>query len=191
MLKIFAQLCGYVAGTLALMGCHYDEEQAWRECCRLVVAPEDTSSPAAQKTIVDWVLLGMRFDGEDRPSAEAMRIRKPAISTAYSKYLANNPGAVMSAYFASLGMTCKATGVPKADMARCEIDFPVTARCLSLNVFYPFGLPVPKELRQPFPAVLHMAVDVTTSDLLDTHSEIRPITGGRLCRRKASLPLDH
>lgn len=183
MIRILTQLCGYTVAVLALMGCHYDEEQSWRECCRLIIVDNAVSS-AAQKTIVRWHDGGTRYDsgGLERPPFEQDPWKKREIASAVSEYLASNPGAGADAYFVSLGMTCRAVS-PKAAPTRCKIDLPITAQCLSLNMFYPFGLPVPKELRKPFPAVLNVTFDVTASDAVDAHSQILPSVGGRLCHR--------
>jgi hypothetical protein len=182
-IRIFRQLCGYAATAFVLMGCHYDEEQSWRECCRLIIV-DDAASSAAEMTIVRWHGGGMRYDpnGLERPPFEHDPWKKQEIASAVSEYLAGNPGVRADAYFVSLGMTCRA-GSPKAAPTRCAIDLPIAAQCLSLNMFYPFGLPVPKELRKPFPAVLSVTVDVTASDIVGAHSQILPITGGRLCHR--------
>lgn len=182
-IRIFTQLCGYAIAALALVGCHHNEEQSWRECCRLVVVDE-TSSSVTQKTIVQWHDGGTRYDpgGLERPSFEQDPWKKREITAAISEYLVGNPGAGADAYFGNLGMTCS-VGSAKAMPMRCKIDLPITAQCLSLNMFYPFGLSVPKELRKPFSAVLSVTVDVTASDVVDAHSQIFPIAGGHLCRR--------
>lgn len=183
--KGFAQVCSFVVGVLALTNCHYDEEQAWRECCFLKIV-QDTAGSARGKMIVDWAYERMNFDpadGTSRSPVGGTPWQRQEILSAFSRYLADNPGAAMSAYFTSLGMTCRAAGEPKENLTRCEIDLPIVAKCLSLNVFYPFRLPVPKELREPFSAVLHVVVDSSVHNLLDVHSRIQPLPGGRLCHR--------
>jgi hypothetical protein len=154
----------------------------------LHIVGDETSSPAGQKTIIDWqreTMFGGRGSAGDMndsnlPDSWKKRQIKPAIAD----FLVGNPGARASDYFLSLGMTCKpATAASRDGVTRCEIELPIWVECISKNLWFPGGAPVPKELRKPIPALLHMSVNVSTVAMLDVSTRVEPIPGGRLCHR--------
>lgn len=66
---------------------------------------------------------------------------------------------------------------------QCQADLSLWVRCDKWRVV-PFGhVPVPKELQQPIPAVLHESVSLSGFMVLDTYSRVVAAPGGRLCHR--------
>ena len=178
-----------MAAAFPLARCHYTEEQSWSICCTTMFVGDETASPPGRQTIIGWLQgAGFSGTGKERKGTDLSgppyhSWRKNKIASDLADYLAGNPGSPASAYFASLGMTCKRKAATDDDVTRCDVELPTWVECLSMNVFFPGGAPVPKELRKPLPAVLHMSVDVSASAFLDTSAQLQPIPGGRLCHR--------
>jgi hypothetical protein len=152
-----------------------------------VIADEKTSD-TGRKTIIHWQSW-TSFSG-DGSAADTMDLK--ALETTWksrqlraeiSRFLAGNPNARPSAYFVSLGMACKSATSASVDVTRCQIDLPIWIECLSLNVYFPFGARIPKELQKPIPALLHVSVDVSSAALVDTYTRVLPVPGGHLCNR--------
>jgi hypothetical protein len=177
-------ICAWAGGVLSLGGCSYSEEVAWRECCYLHIVGDETSSPEGRKTIIEWD-RGTTFGGDGvwRPPVGGGRWKKQQIASALTDFLAGNPGSRPSDYFASLGMTCRPAGNPKDDLTRCEIDLPVWVQCTVMMSWPFYAATVPKELRKPIPAILHVSVSASASPVLDTSAQVIPVPGGRLCHR--------
>jgi hypothetical protein len=168
----------------ALAGCHYSEDQRWQECCILVVHTDETSSSEGRIAILE---LSARtfFTGEGRGalSTDVFRRQKQKMERQLDSFLDGHPGARPSDYFAGLGMACRSLSNSKAGLAQCEADLRIWARCDKMR-FMPFGhVPVPKELEQPIPAVLHVSVSLSDATVLDVSSRVFAIPGGRLCHR--------
>jgi hypothetical protein len=183
-------LCFCAATAPSLGGCSYSAEDSWKICCSLHIVGDETSSPAAQKTIIDWERR-TTFGGDGVADRSINWSRPPyyswtknQIASAVTDFLAANPGARASDYLLSLGMTCRsATIAPKANVTRCEIELPVWVECSSLNIFFPGGAPVPEELRKPISALLDVSVEVSASSFLDSSARVVRVPGGRLCHR--------
>lgn len=188
MIGYFAGLCLW-AGTALLLGGCYNAEDSWKICCRLHIVGDETSSPLARRTIIDWQRQ-TQFDGTggsyelvDSPRSPHHSWKKQQIEVGISDFLAGNPRAPASDYFLILGMACRPATTRKDDATRCDIELPIWVECASLNQFFPGGAPVPEELRKPIPALLRVTVDVSASTFLDTSARIAPLPGGRLCHR--------
>lgn len=184
--KRLVGLCFWFEAILSVAGC-YSPEASWKVCCALVISDEK-SNIDARKTIIDWQSW-TSFSG-DGSAADTMDLgslettwKSRQLRSEIRLFLTGNPGTRPSDYFVGLGMTCRSIDRPAADVTRCQIDLPVLVECVSLNVYFPWGAPIPKELQRPIPALLHVRVDVSTSALLDTFTRVLPIPGGRLCHR--------
>jgi len=172
---------------VSLGGCSYSEEDSWKICCNLYIVRDEADTPG-RKTIIgrQWNTWfegdGVAKDlGVDSNFSNSWKKRQ--IKSALTAFQIDNPGAPASAYFASLGMTCRPTATSPQDGAvRCEIELPVVIKCGSW-VDIPFAAPLPKELRKPLPATLSMGVEVSNSAVLDVFTRISPPLGGRLCHR--------
>lgn len=176
-------ICTWLGAVLLLGGCHYDEAQSWRECCRVRIIGDETSSPEGRKTIIKWASV-MYFEAD---GALVKFVGKSwtelQIESALANFLADNPGTSSSDYFASLGMTCEPAITSKDDLTRCAVDLPVGIKCTVVKSVPLLGTPVPKELRKPISAVLHVSVSASASTVLDTSARVVPLPGGRLCHR--------
>jgi hypothetical protein len=180
-------LCVWPGAVLSVAGC-YNAEDSWKICCGLVLVEDETSSPAARNTIIDW----QKFTsfGADGSAVDSNNTNLPGswkkrrLEAATAEFLADNPGARASDYFRGLGMACRPATVPKSDVTQCDIELPIWAECVSLNVFFPWGAPIPEELRKPMPAFLQVRVDVSASTFLGTATRVVPVPGGHLCQRQ-------
>jgi hypothetical protein len=175
-----------MAVAISSAGCHYTEEDSWKICCNLYIVRDNTSASPGRKTIIGWQ-WNTWFEGDGAAkdlgggSSFSDTWKKRQIKSALTDFQIDNPGAPASAYFASLGMTCRPAATPPQDGAvRCEIELPVVIKCNTL-VDIPFAAPLPKELRKPLPATLSMGVEVSNAAVLDVATRIPPLSGGRLC----------
>jgi hypothetical protein len=154
----------------------------------LVIVPDETSSSPARNTVLDWQQFTLfRSDGSavDYDNTNLPRPwKKRQIAAAIAAFLADNSGARASDYFMGLGMACRPATLPKSDMTQCDIELPILAECVSLNVFFPWGAPIPAELRKPIPAFLQVRIDASASTVLGTTTRIVPASGGHLCQRQ-------
>jgi hypothetical protein len=101
-----------------------------------------------------------------------------------AEFLASRQGSRPVDYFVDLGMSCMPFTIAMKDAAtRCEIELPIRITCTALMSFFPWGLPVPRELRRPISAFLRMSVDLSADTLLNVSTRIDPIPGGHLCHR--------
>jgi hypothetical protein len=188
-IRYIVRLCVWAGTVISFGGC-YNAEDSWKICCSLHIVGDETSSPAARKTIIDWERR-TTFGGDgvaDRSINWSLppyySWTKNQIASAVTDFLAANPGARASDYFLSLGMNCRSgTITPEADATRCEIELPVWVECSSLNIFFPGGAPVPEELRKPISALLDVSVEVSALTFLDGSAQVVRVPGGRLCHR--------
>jgi hypothetical protein len=178
-----------MAAAFPLAGCHYTEEQSWSICCTTMIVGDETASPPGRQTIIGWVRrtgfsgTGKADEWVNSSLPPFYSWKKNKIASDLADYLAGNPGNPASAFFVSLGMTCRRKAATNDDVTRCDVELPTWVECLSMNIYFPGGPPVPEELRKPLPAVLHVSVDVSASAFLDTSARLQPIPGGRLCHR--------
>ena len=174
----------WVGIALSLGGCHYTEEDSWQICCNLHIVGDETSSPAARRTIIEWVSKdGFSSQGELNDWVGWDRWPKERISSGYARFSAANWDAQAADYLRTLGMTCRPEQPSAEGKVLCSIELPVWVECTSMNIYFPGGAPVPKELRKPLPARLDLSVAVRWSSILGLSVQIFPIPGGRLCHR--------
>lgn len=173
------QAWAFATIALSLVGCFYDEEASWRDCCTLSVITDEPSISPSQKPIIDWLNpTRLEGDGSVFDSYLVERI-KPSIT----EFFVGNPGVRAHEYFLSLGMACQpAVFAPRVQTTRCEIELPIWVKCQSKNML-PGLVPPPKELRKPIPALLRMSLDVSDRTVLEAQVRIGPVPGGRLCHR--------
>jgi hypothetical protein len=186
-IRYIVRLCFWAGAIISLGGC-YSAEDSWADCCSLRIIGDETSSPAARRTIIDWQQL--TFFGGNGSGVDANNTNLPGswkkrhINQAVTEFLASNPGARASDYFLGLGMTCRpVTTVPNDGVTRCEDELPIWIMCRSRNEFFPGGAPIPEELRKPMSALLRVSVDVSASAFLATSARVIAAPGGRLCHR--------
>lgn len=186
-IRCLVWLSVWAGGVLSVAGC-YNAEDSWKICCGLVIVEDETSSPTARNTIIDWQQFtsfganGSALDSNNTNLPGSWKKRR--IEAAIAEFLADNPGARASDYFGGLGMTCAPAAIPKSDVAQCDIELPIWAECVSLNVFFPWGAPIPEELRKPMPAFLQVRIGVSATAFLGTATRVVPVPGGRLCQRQ-------
>jgi len=194
MSRLIVWLCLWFGPLAMLGGCHYSEEDSWNACCMLHVIRDEAPNPPGRKVIRNW--QSRTLFGGDGSASDATDSNVPGMSSKYlpgtwkrgriesevADYQTRNPGAPATAYFAELGMTCRSATVSQAEGIRCAIDMPVWVQCWAMN-FFPGGPPVPKELRKPLPAVLHVSVEMSGSTIHEPHTQVLPLPGGRLCHR--------
>jgi hypothetical protein len=171
-----------LAAALLVASCSYSEDDSWQVCCLMrIVGDESSSSPSRQMLVESEQRTLFNADGVAFDSTYYSGKRK-RIASAIDDFLKAHPEARASAYLASLGMTCgPAPG--EGGVERCRIELPVWVQCGSLNIFFPGGAPIPKELREPMVAHLAVSIDVSGPAYGDTFARILPAPGGRLCHR--------
>ena len=185
-LHCLARLFLWFGAVISAGGC-YVTEASWKVCCGLMIVGDNTSTTDPLKTIIDWQSWtsfrgdGSAVDSSQPPLPGTWKTRR--IGAAIAHFLASNPKAQARDYFVSLGMACKPETSPRGNVTRCESVLPVSVECVSLNVYFPGGASIPKELQKPIPATLQVNVIVSTSTLIDTSTQILPLPGGRLCHR--------
>lgn len=183
MTRTLVLLCGLAGSASGLAGCQYKEEQLWEECCILMVHTDETSSSAARSAILELGGRGVFHEDGRRggKSPEEARRQEQKVEGQLQSFLDGNAGTRPEDYFTSLGMACGSAGSLKT--VRCDADLGVWIRCDKWR-FVPFGhVPVPKELRKPIPASLHVGVTLSGSKVLDIYSRVAAVPGGRLCHR--------
>lgn len=182
-IRLLVLLCAVVGSASAVTGCFYTEDLLWQECCILRVYTDETSSPESRTALLKLGAPGY-FNGDGVLSIGESHRQKRKIEADFSSFfLDGSAGTRSSDYFTSLGMACSAVSNNKTDLVRCKADLPVWIRCDKVR-FVPFGqVPVPNELRQPMPAVLHVSVSLSGFVVLDFHSRVFAVPGGRLCHR--------
>jgi hypothetical protein len=188
MMKRCQWLCAVIAAGLLLAGCSYTEEDSWNVCCSLVVVSDEVSSSQARMTIMNWQrTTSFRADGSavELIGSKSNTLKKLSIEKALAEFQAANPDRRPVDYFTSVGMTCS-PAVARSNAFSCEVELPIAFGCYSLNVYFPWGAPVPAELRNPMPGYLQMKLDVASNGLLNTTTRIAPVPGGRLCQRQRS-----
>ncbi|MPZ32574.1 MAG: hypothetical protein GEV13_16510 [Rhodospirillales bacterium] len=183
MTRTFALLCAIAVGASGLAGCQYKEEQLWEGCCILMVHTDETSSSPGRIAILELGGRGVFHEDGRRAgrSPEAARWQEEKVEGELQSFLEGNAGTQPEDYFAGMGMACRSAGSPK--MFQCDADLGIWIWCDKWR-FLPFGhVPVPKELRQPIPALLHIGVTLSGSKVLDIYSRVAAVPGGRLCHR--------
>ena len=155
--------------------------------------PRRGTKPSGRKVIRNW--QSRTLFGGDGSASDATDSKVPGMSSKYlpgtwkrgriesevADYQLRSPGAPAAAYFVELGMTC--SPAPQNGVTRCEIDMPIWVECWSMNLFFPGGAPVPKELRKPLPAILHMSIEISASSIREPQTQVVAVSGGRLCHR--------
>jgi len=175
-----------LAAALVVASCSYSEADSWKTCCLMrIVGDESSSSPSRQTLVEEGQRTLFNGDGAAFNSVDRSRFAYASenrLALAIADFLKAHPEARASAYLVSLGMTCgPAPG--EGGVERCRIELPVRVQCGSLNIFFPGGAPVPRELREPIVARLAVSIDVSGSAFGDTFTRILPAPGGRLCHR--------
>lgn len=181
--RTLALLCALAGSASGLAGCQYKEEQLWEECCILMVHTDETSSSAGRNAILELGGRGVFHDDGRRAgkSPEEARRQEQKVEGELQSFLDGSTGTRPEDYFTGLGMACRSVGSPKT--VQCDADLGIWIRCDKWR-FVPFGhVPVPKELRQPVPALLHVGVTLSGSKVLDIYSRVAAVPGGRLCHR--------
>jgi hypothetical protein len=181
--RMLVLVCALAGGASGLAGCQYTEEQLWEECCILMVHTDEMSSAAGRIAILELGGRGVFHEDGRRGgrSPEEARRQEQKVETELQGFLDSNAGTRPEDYFTGLGMACRSAGSSKT--AHCDADLAVWIRCDKWR-FVPFGhVPVPKELRQPIPGLLHVEVALSGSKVLDIHSRVFAVPGGRLCHR--------
>ncbi len=187
--RCLAWLAAFTGIALSLNGCHYpSEEELWASCCLLSIIKDESSPPDGRRTIIAWqsfTIFGGRgepSDGREGNPPESWKQRQIKIEVA--EFLADDQMKRATDYFIGLGMSCMpTTAVSKDAKSRCEIELPIWIECSAAAISWFRGIPVPKELRQPMPAYLHMSTDVSAESVLDVSTRIDPVPGGHLCHR--------
>jgi hypothetical protein len=81
--------------TLLLVGCFYDEQASWRDCCTLSIVTDEPSIPPGQKPMINW-LKATSFGGDGSPSdsraagPDSDKVRR--IKAGITEFFVSNPG---------------------------------------------------------------------------------------------------
>ena len=126
---------------------------------------------------------GFTDQGEGHNWVGWERWPKEQISSGYARFSAANWDAQAADHLRTQGMTCRPEQPSAEGKVLCSIELPVWVECTSMNIYFPGGAPVPKELRKPIPARLDLSIAVRWSSILGLSVQIFPIPGGRLCHR--------
>jgi hypothetical protein len=175
-----------IALLIAVLGaaCAYDEEELWGNCCALEIATEE-SNPKDGGLLIAWGRVGgFLGDGTSTQGDIAHAWRRRQFAYGFAVFQERHLPSKARDYLASLGMACTPLdNDPKTRRERCVVEAPVWATCTVKFGWPYFPNPVPKELRKPIPAVLHMTIDVSDSDIEGSSAHVSPMPGGRLCHR--------
>jgi hypothetical protein len=183
MIKLLVVLCVFAATVSSLVGCHasYTEEEAWRECCFLVLSPDEKSSSESRDAIIrlgDAVIFNRYGQGVSRGNKQ----HREKVQRAVEVFLEGDLRARPKDYFSRLGMTCAPAQDSAGDFVECVAELPVSIRCDKWR-FAPFSIPLPKEAQGLKSATLHVSVDLSDTAVLGVASNVSPLPGGRLCHR--------
>ena len=85
----------------------YNDEDSWKVCCHLQVIGDETASPMACRTILEWV-GNEWFDGRGKADDWVGwdRWSRQQIALGFEHFSAVDPEAQARDYLASLGMAC-------------------------------------------------------------------------------------
>ena len=196
-----------VAACAALLFCLGNctaPSDPWVECCQLLIVNDQDQGTPQRRTIIDWQ-GGTQFSGSggqgepgDEDHAPFHEVKRQRMAAGLVAFIERHPRSSAREYFLSLGMTC-ASSDRDTQVTHCEIEVPIAFRCAS---YWSIDLPVPKQLRGTFPALLRVdidtsatkfpvlpgklfsvSVDATTPVFISTNSQVVPPPGGHLCTR--------